>query len=55
MTKVFIVAPDPLFVDPITGKCSKLNIYDTENKWTQKFGIACFRNWIDAFNFTQSF
>lgn len=51
----FIVAPDPLFVDPITGKCGKLTIFDTETKWTQKFGIVCFRNWMDAFDFISSF
>lgn len=44
------VAPDPLFIDPMTGKVHKYTIFSSEpNKVYQT--IAVFVSWADAFNF----
>lgn len=46
----YFVAPDLLFIDPITGKVGKYNIYETEPNPVYPT-VAVFVSWADAFNF----
>lgn len=46
----FFVAPDPLFIDPITGKVGKYTIWDKQPNKVYPT-IAVFMDWMDAFTF----
>lgn len=46
----FFVAPDPQYIDPMTGKVSKYDIFLKEPRPAYPT-IAVFVSWADAFNF----
>lgn len=46
----YFVAPDPLYIDPFSGKVGKYNIYEIEPNPIYPT-IAVFVSWADAFNF----